>query len=346
MNAEVFFHPAPVHQSRVIRPFFLPFGGCPSRCIYCSQHLQTGENASDLQQKYSLLEDQLEKALATGCSPFELGFFGGTFTSLPSPWPKNFLSLADRYRQAGLITRIRASTRPDAIDGDKIGRLRDWGLDMLELGIQSFSSRVLRASFRGYSGEQAYESCLRLKHSGIDLGIQLLPGLPEHTPADLDCDVDIACSVNPVAVRIYPCLVLDSTPLARMWRNGEYRPWSLEDTVSALSRALAALWLENIQVIRMGLSPEPSLLESILDGPWHPALGYLARSRFLLDFIQLKIEQGPKGERHLFVPQRFQSELWGHKGGNRPLLGRMGLPADRITPWKQSFFLLQSDEAG
>jgi histone acetyltransferase (RNA polymerase elongator complex component) len=254
--------------------------------------------------------------------------------------------LAEKYRDSGLITRIRASTRPDALSPDKLTALRKSGLEMLELGVQTFSTDILTRSRRGYTGRQAFEACLAVQESGLSLGIQLLPGLPGHTDEHFREDVGVSVSLNPQAVRLYPCLVIESTPLGRMWAKGEFHPWGLDRTVSRLSRAVGALWSQGIPVIRIGLAPQFELQEALLAGPWHPALGFLVRSRVLLRYLQNMLSRRAASEHHLFLPQRFVPELWGHRGQNRSELEQMGLFKGRTTPWDQPFFLLQKVENG
>jgi histone acetyltransferase (RNA polymerase elongator complex component) len=268
----------------------------------------------------------------------ELGFFGGTFTGLPGDWPERFLALAAEFRDRGVVGRVRCSTRPDAADPDRLARLAGLGLDMVELGVQSFDDAVLAASGRGYTGADALAACAAVREAGMDLGVQLLPGLPGEQRGVFERDVAVTAGLRPQAVRIYPCLVLDGTPLAGMLRAGTYRPWTLARTVWAVGAALVRLWAAAVPVIRIGLAPEPGM--QVLAGPVHPALGQLCRSEALYAFVRGRIGLLGWPPAGLLVPRRWMSEFRGHGSGLVPRYARLGLAPDRVRTWDRELFVL------
>lgn len=256
----------------------------------------------------------------------ELAFFGGTFTALPAPWPERFLTLAARYRDKGSVTRVRCSTRPDAVGPEMLTLLGDYGMDLVELGIQSFLDPALAASNRGYDAATALDACRRVKQAGFALGIQLMPGLPKQNRAAFAEDIRTAVDLAPECARLYPCNVLRHTPLAHAWESGQYIPWSLDATVQALGDALLRLWAANIHVIRIGLPQQPGLAEHILAGPTHPAMGQLARSHALYQHIAGKFNKLSKPPTTLNAPSRYRSDLLGHKRTMLPRYAALGLP--------------------
>ncbi len=308
----VFNHPEPEPTSVRVWPVFLPFAGCPYRCAFCAQDKQTGKGEVELEAMLQELERDLDDALEHGRGPYELAFYGGTFTALPSPWPEMFLGLAMRYRERGLVTHVRCSTRPDCVDEFGLSMLRAQGLDTVELGIQSFDDAALAASSRGYEGKAALDACNTVKAAGLSLGIQLLPGLPGDQPGMFQEDVRIAASLQPETARLYPCLVIKGTPLASLWEQGAYIPWNLERAKTELAAALPVMWEEGVRVIRLGLAPEGTLEENVLAGAWHPALGQSARGLALFEIIRMQLESCGSKPELLEVPRRYQGELFGH----------------------------------
>jgi histone acetyltransferase (RNA polymerase elongator complex component) len=322
---------------------FLPFLGCPGRCVYCAQDLQTGKGNGDPQRVLRHALRDLSRNLPAAVSPdapLELAFYGGTFTALPDPWLARFLALARELRGRGLVTRVRCSTRPDAVDEPLLRSLRRQGLDMVELGVQSFRDEALQASGRGYTGERARRACTAVRAAGLSLGVQLMPGLPGQDAQGFLEDVEDALAAGPDAVRLYPCVVLRGTPLARRWLAGEYAPWPLEGAVWLLGRALLRFWSRGIPVIRVGLAPEPGLADNILAGPVHPALGLLARSQALHAFLRARLEELGRPVRLLRVPRPLLPVFWGHGREMAPAWARLGL--DRAArPWDRPLFLLR-----
>lgn len=321
----VFHHPEPEPQTTTVWPVFLPFAGCPYRCVFCAQDKQTGQDEATLNDILRRTERELDEALAAGRGPYELAFYGGTFTALPPPYPEMFLGLAMRYRERGLVTHVRCSTRPDCVDEFSLAMLRAQGLDMVELGIQSFDDGALRISGRGYTGAAAQKTCVQVKAAGLGLGIQLLPGLPGDRPGVFAEDVRIAASLEPETARLYPCLVIDGTVMADMWRKGEYVPWTLDQATNELADALLSFWQRSVRVIRLGLAPEDGLDKAVLAGPHHPALGQSVRGLALFRIIEHKVRKLGRTPSLLEVPGRYQGELFGHANELQEAYAETGL---------------------
>ncbi|NDV24199.1 elongator complex protein 3 [Desulfovibrio sp. JC022] len=326
MNTTIFKHPEPAQQKTRIWPVFMPFMGCPSKCIYCSQNRQTGTGAKTLSEIYQDLEHNIPAFFSKkDRDPLELAFFGGTFTALPYEWQLRFVSLAAKFKKQGFLTKVRCSTRPDCIEHNQILELRKNGLDMIELGIQSFSALVLRRSARNYSPETAVKACRTVRESGLSLGIQLLPGLPGTKRGDFQRDISRTIELSPDAVRIYPCLTVKGTGLEKLYRAGKYTPWSLSRTEEELAPALLRLWMHKIHVIRIGVAHEDGFEDSIVAGPVHPALGQKIRSKALYLFLRSRLAGTGADPIKLIVPKQYSGELWGHKSSLKPLYAKLGI---------------------
>ena len=63
--------------------------------------------------------------------------------------------IAREYKERGLIHKIRLSTRPDAILPYILGYLKEYKVDIIELGVQSLDDEVLRKAGRGHSVKDA-----------------------------------------------------------------------------------------------------------------------------------------------------------------------------------------------
>lgn len=313
-------------------PFFLPGMGCPQKCVFCDQKAQTGTPDIKLEHALTLLQ----ALLSTQERPFGLGIFGGTFTGLPAIWQERFLEQTRILRQSGKLLHLRVSTRPDCIDQETLTRLRAGGVDMVELGIQSFSTQVLRKSGRGYNRTQAVNACEAVRQHGFELGIQLLPGLPEHNAGLWREDVAQTMALRPSVVRIYPCVVIRDTPLGAMYARGEYVPWSLPLAVEETGWAILQFWKAKIQVIRLGLAAQPDMLDKLEAGPWHPAFGNMARSAALLRFLKELLTDRADHVRSIWIPHSLNGELWGHRRANAQALAHLGVTPERVHFWPEA----------
>ncbi|WP_428563304.1 MAG: radical SAM protein [Solidesulfovibrio sp. DCME] len=333
-----FRHPEPPKPRSRIWPAYVTFQGCPGRCVFCAQPLQCGRPAQAPGQVLADLRAGLGAAAAAGRGPYELAFYGGVFTALPDPWPERFLEAAAGFRHQGLVTRVRCSTRPDACDPARLARLRAAGLDLVELGGQTFDDAVLRAAGRGHDAAAIRRGAAAVRAAGLALGLQLLPGLPGHTPEGLWRDAAEAAALAPEIARLHPCLVIAGTPLAGLFAAGRFRPWSLETTLDALARALPVLWRAGVRVARIGLAPEQGLDAAVLAGPRHPALGARVRARALVALVAAEVAALGGPADGLAVPRRFAGELFGQAGELVPAYAALGLPRERIRFWDQEEF--------
>jgi histone acetyltransferase (RNA polymerase elongator complex component) len=337
-----FSHPEPAGNPLPIHPVFIPFAGCPARCVFCSQEDQSGVLRKNDASLASAVLAEMARLASGGKTPVELAFYGGTFTALPLELMEIFLAAANKLKEQNVISAVRCSTRPDCLSGELLQRLKTLGLNTVELGIQSFCAEPLAASRRGYSPATADLACHMAAEAGMTLGIQLMPGMPGMRREHFLHDVERCAAIKPAFVRLYPCLVLEGTTLAGLWRKNLFRPWPLELVLELLPKALLTLWKTGIKVIRMGLAPQKGLQERILAGPVHPALGQMLRSRALFELLADKIcEFGPGEEGYaLHVPRRFQGEFYGQRKEMAKDYAGMGLSPDRVKWWDKDCFEL------
>lgn len=333
------YFPEPKKNTTKILPVFLPFAGCPFKCIYCNQRIQTGVSLS-FDKAYNSLKSSLERLREKKDPPREVAFFGGTFTGLDKKIIKKFLMLVGEYKKKGVISQVRCSTRPDFINEELLLYIKKLGMDIVELGIQSFDEKVLNLSKRGYSSEIAKAASYLVKKLGLVLGIQLLPGLPGFSKEIWDRDIKDTISIGPDFVRIYPCIVLKGTVLEKKFKENQYLPLDLTRTVRLVAKGVLKLWRSNIPVIRMGLHSEPSILKNMVAGPYHPAFGTMVRSYILHKWLFVITGEKDGEIEKILVPQKYQGEFFGIKGGLRDKYKKIGINREKIGFHNKNYFAI------
>ncbi len=268
-------------------PIFLPFSGCPFRCIYCQQQTITAQNQPlDFSQISQLIENFV---LNNEDSQKEVAFFGGTFSALPLAEQEQYLRIA-RSRLADCDT-IRLSTRPDCLSQESLDLFKKYGVATVELGIQSFSDEVLKSSCRGYNREQAIAAILILKEAGFAVTVQLMPFLLGWSDESLALTLQTTLELQPEEVRIYPTIVLASTKLADYYYEGEYSPPDLQTALDLCSYWCAELEAREIRVIKIGLHSDVGLDASqVVAGPYHPSFGELVKIEKFYEEVLKKYE--------------------------------------------------------
>ncbi|WP_224983192.1 elongator complex protein 3 [Geomonas agri] len=311
-------------------PFFISHQGCPHRCVFCDQERVAGA-AGALPTARQMLGRIEEYHLGAPARQLEVAFYGGTFTALPRRDQESLLFPLQPLLHAGILQSVRLSTRPDAIDPDTARFLKQCGVTTVELGVQSLDPEVLMLSGRGHGASEVELSVASLKEAGIEVGIQLMPGLPGDTPQRSLDTLRRALDLAPAFLRIYPTLVIDGTELALRYRAGSYQPLSLAEAVTLCKEMLAAAGQAGIPVIRFGLQPTSELDSPgvVLAGPYHPAFGQLVESELCFDRMCELLADVPAGSTVTFgAPAGRVSDLVGQKRANlQRLATRYGVAA-------------------
>lgn len=271
-------------------PIFIPHEGCPNDCVFCNQRTITGQS----QKADRDIIPEIESALSTydgDKDNIEIAFFGGSFTGIDRDVMTRLLEAAYSYVKRGIVSSIRLSTRPDYIDDEVLHILKSHGVRHIELGIQSMSDMVLKASNRGHSAEATRRSCSLIKKYGFDLTGQMMIGLPLSSMDDEIYTANEIVAMGCDSARIYPTVVFENTRLCHMAKIGDYAPLSVDEAITR-STAVYEIFLQNgIQVIRIGLQASESLTsgDGIYAGANHSALGELIIGEHLFNIIKRKI---------------------------------------------------------
>lgn len=257
-------------KKQLVIPVFIPFGGCEHQCVFCNQDNITGESGMPTTDE---VKETIELYLSTwkGIGRKEVAFYGGSFTALKKELQIEYLKTASVYVSDGRLDGIRFSTRPDCISEEIVEFVKSYGVDIIELGVQSMDDRVLKLSGRGHSGQDVINASKIIKDKAVTLGLQIMPGLPGDSREAILKTADTVASLEPSFVRVYPTLVIRDTPLFKLYERGDYTPWSMESMVEVCRDIKEIFESNDIKIIRMGLQPTEDLEESLVAGPYHPA---------------------------------------------------------------------------
>ncbi len=279
------------------RPYPCPHG----RCIYCPGGGQTPQSYVDRSptvmraakvnyDPFKQVWMRLQQHLMAGFFPskVEMIVMGGTFTAMPFPYQEWFIKRAfdalnsfpgDEIPSNNLLeahalnesakarcVALTIETRPDWAKEEHVDKMLYLGATRVEIGVQSPFDDVLERVKRGHTVKDVVEATRILKDAGYKVCYHLMPGLPG---SDLDRDVEAFRLVfedprfRPDMLKIYPTLVIEGTELYEMWKRGEYRGLSEEETLEYLIRVYRIMprWVR-IQHVQRDI-PE----EYILDGP-------------------------------------------------------------------------------
>lgn len=274
-------------KTHAIIPIFISHRGCPNDCVFCNQKKITARAGDVTPADVSKTVETWLTTLGTlEPQEIELAFFGGSFTGIPLEEQTAFLQIAKTYKDAGRIGKLHLSTRPDYISPQILDNLKTYGVDVIELGVQSFDEEVLRLSGRGHQADIVYQSAALIKDYGFTLGIQLMVGLPGDT---LEKDIFSAketVKIAPQLARLYPTVVLRDTALYDACRSGTYTPLAEAEAVERTKAMYEILDSAGINIIRVGLKSSDIMAG---ETAFHPAFRQLVEGSIARDRLEMQL---------------------------------------------------------
>ena len=296
-------------------PFFVPFAGCPHRCLFCSQEKITGKAESeDTERELLAFDAMMQNAGDLSGTDNQIAFFGGSFTNLPRARMVGLLARANVWLERGAAQSIRISTRPDCIDREIVDLLKAYRVTDVELGIQSMDDGVLLASGRGHTSDDTRRAAELLLGADIRLTGQMMLGLPasdrqkELTTAQAICDMGARES------RIYPTVVFRATPLYDLTLAGKYTPLDNETAAKRAAECIGIFLSHGVRILKIGLQSSAELTDAPF-GPTDGSISELAYGYYYYDRITASVGTQAKDKvLEIFLPQGELSKLTGHGG--------------------------------
>ncbi|HCC53551.1 MAG TPA: radical SAM protein [Desulfobulbaceae bacterium] len=311
-----------------IIPIFIAHQGCPQQCLFCNQRGITGasEDMVGPGEIEAIIRAQLTWPRRYPTAPVQVAFYGGSFTGLAIERQRELLGAVQPFLAAGQVQEIRLSTRPDYVTSEIACFLREHGVGIVELGAQSLDDGVLAASGRGHTAAQVRTAVACLKEAGMQVGLQLMLGLPGERTVTALASARQAAALNPDLIRLYPCLVIAGSPLAELYRQGQYLPLTLSQAVILAARLWSIFQERLIPVVRMGLQPSAALEKTLLAGPYHPAFGELVLSRIFFNKVRALLAGRQHQQPHCLCLAKADESIYrGRDNGNVKRLAALGL---------------------
>lgn len=295
-------------------PFFVPFAGCPFRCLFCSQEKITGHSAAgtDSENELAAFDAMMNSAGDLRGTENQIAFFGGSFTGVPRARMIALLERACAYIDKGVASSIRVSTRPDYIDRETVRILKAYRVTDVELGVQSIDDTVLSLSGRGHTALHTYRAAELLREYGIRFTGQMMLGLPGGTRENELATATAICDMGADASRIYPTVVFEGTKLYEMVLRGAYSPLTNLQAAERIVPCLETFLSRGVRVLKIGLQSS----EELKKAPFGPNDGSISELAYGLYYTKQVIVQAGGAARgrylHITLPKGELSKLTGH----------------------------------
>ena len=123
--------------------------------------------------------------------------------------------------------------RPDNCNKKEIERMLELGCTRVEIGVQIPDDKIYSRINRGHTVQDVVDASERLKDAGFKLGYHIMPGLP-YSNMKYDMKMFKMLFQNekfrPDQLKIYPCQIIDNSPLAKMYKKIRYKPYNERKT--------------------------------------------------------------------------------------------------------------------
>ena len=198
----------------------IPF--CRSKCQYCDFASYAGRE--EMREAYvdalgveTLVRGQ-EMVLKHG-RPETVYVGGGTPTALSGEQLGTVVALLKSV--FGTAPEFTMEVNPGTVDGSLLKKLREWGVNRLSIGVQSFDDNLLKRLGRIHTAAQAEEVVKLAREAGFgNLSLDLMYGLPGQTMEMLQASVEKALALQPEHISIYGLQVEEGTPFYREQEAG------------------------------------------------------------------------------------------------------------------------------
>jgi hypothetical protein len=262
---------------------------CPNRdgtvgvggCIYCNPR----GSGTGLSRYYSITE-QLERGKERLGRRYRAKKFIAYLQSFSNTYAP-VETLRRVYREAlavdGMVG-LSIGTRPDCVPPEVLDLLAEvnrrtylW----VEYGLQSIHDRTLELINRGHDVASFLDAVERTRRRGIDVCTHVILGLPGEDKADMLATAQALAELDIQGIKIHLLYVVQGTPLAELYRSGEYQCLSREQYVDIVCDFLALL--------------PPRIVIHRLTGDPHPhellAPGWALEKQANLQAIRLTLER-------------------------------------------------------
>ncbi|MBZ0158067.1 MAG: hopanoid biosynthesis associated radical SAM protein HpnJ [Alphaproteobacteria bacterium] len=237
--------------------------GCRARCTYCLWPQTISGHAYRVRSVENVCAEMARaKSLFPGVKEFFLD--DDTFTDNPP----RAVEIARRFKKLGITWSCNARAN---VAREVLRELKEGGLRLLTVGIESGNQKILNTIKKGTRIEQIRTFVKEAKETGILLHAAFILGLPGETPETIEETIRFALELDPYSIQVslvapYPGTELYAQGIQEGWivREGEglvregiqdaaisYRGLSREDIFEAVERFYRRFYLRPRPVLRI-----------------------------------------------------------------------------------------------
>lgn len=202
----------------------IPF--CQSRCIYCDFYSTTHPEAREdfteaLVKELTLRANYLDDGHSTPSEIETIYLGGGTPSTLEATQLERIFSTLYQTYRIRQNAEITLEANPDDLTMSKIKEVRQFPINRISIGIQTFNNDELRFLHRRHSAEQAIKAVKDCQDMGFEnISIDLIYGLPGQDMAQWQRNIAQALQLDVPHISAYALIYEENTALWRLKEKG------------------------------------------------------------------------------------------------------------------------------
>lgn len=195
----------------------IPF--CVRICTYCDFNKYFIQN-QPVDQYLDCLIEEMEQSDVRQLETVFVG--GGTPTALNYDQLKKLLVAITRIFK--IKGEFSFEANPDELTIEKVQLLKDFGVDRLSMGVQTFNPELLEILGRTHKTEDIYQSVANARQVGIpSISLDLMYHLPHQTIEDFKDSLEKALALDIDHISSYGLILEPKTKFYNMYRKGQLK---------------------------------------------------------------------------------------------------------------------------
>lgn len=209
----------------------IPF--CDKACHYCDFHFSTTFSSyredliSCLLQELKLRESEIEGNVSS------IYFGGGTPSVMTIEEWKVFFQYFKSQGFLATAEEVTVEVNPDHLHAEYLQALKEFGVNRLSIGVQSFFDEVLEKMNRSHDRDKALKGLKTAKEIGFDnITLDLIYGVPFQSDEQLKKNLEIVKSLDIPHISAYQLTIEDNTVFGRWKKQGKLLELSDENCLN------------------------------------------------------------------------------------------------------------------
>ncbi len=208
----------------MIKGLYIHIPFCSLKCPYCDFTSITLLDEKIHKQYIEALKKELLIYSKSFDINLETVYFGGGTPSILKPsFLGELLSFIKENVKTEKELEITVEVNPDTYRFDEFKQIKEYGINRISIGAQSFLEKNLKALGRNHTPEDTYECVESAYKAGIEnINIDMIYGISGQSLLDLEKDLNIYTSLPVKHISAYMLTAYENTQLGNQVKEGLY----------------------------------------------------------------------------------------------------------------------------